>query len=116
MNRKYLNRSIGISVFAIVIVVLSSTLSFAGSIDTSATIDMTLANEAKPIGDKLTGALKVIGTFVAVGTTMYIGIKYMLGSAEERAEYKKTMLPYFVGAILIFATTQFVNFISKLVN
>ena len=115
MNRKYLNRLIIISIFAIVIVLSSATLSFA-KIDTSANIDKTLANEAKPIGDKLTGALKVIGTFVAVGTTMYIGIKYMLGSVEEKAEYKKTMLPYFVGAILIFATPQVIDLISKILN
>ncbi len=30
----------------------------------------------------------------------------MMGSAEERAEYKKTLFPYFIGAILIFAATS----------
>ena len=40
---------------------------------------------------------------------MVLGIKYMMGSAEEKAEYKKTMIPYVVGAILIFAATTIAN-------
>ena len=27
----------------------------------------------------------------------------MMGSAEEKAEYKKTLLPYIIGAALVFA-------------
>ena len=27
----------------------------------------------------------------------------MMGSAEEKAEYKKVMIPYLIGAVLIFA-------------
>ena len=33
---------------------------------------------------------------------MILGIKYMTGSAEEKAEYKKTMVPYLVGAVILF--------------
>ena len=33
----------------------------------------------------------------------------MMGSAEEKAEYKKTMIPYVVGAILIFAAATIAN-------
>ena len=36
---------------------------------------------------------------------MVLGIKYMVGSAEEKASYKKTMMPYIVGAILLFGAT-----------
>ena len=35
-----------------------------------------------------------------------IGIKYMVGSASERAEYKKTMLPYIIGAVIFFSLSQ----------
>ena len=44
---------------------------------------------------------------------MVIGIKYMMGSAEEKAEYKKTMIPYLVGAIILFAA---VNIAGVVVN
>ena len=30
----------------------------------------------------------------------------MIGSASEKAEYKKTMIPYLIGSILLFAATN----------
>ena len=47
--------------------------------------------------DKLVKIIQRIGTFVAVGALMVIGIKYMTGSLEEKAEYKRTMMPYLIG-------------------
>ena len=42
----------------------------------------------------------------------------MMGSAEEKAEYKKTLLPYVIGAVLIFAASTIAgvvfNFASSL--
>ena len=29
----------------------------------------------------------------------------MIGSAQEKAEYKKTMIPYVIGAILVFGAS-----------
>ena len=40
---------------------------------------------------------------------MVLGIKYMMGSAEEKAEYKKTFIPYIVGALLLFAASALVG-------
>ena len=37
-----------------------------------------------------------------------------MGSASEKAEYKKTMIPYIVGAVLIFAGTSLVRVIYSL--
>lgn len=51
------------------------------------------------------GAIQIIGTVLSVVMLIAIGIKYMLGSVEERAEYKKTLWPYIVGAFLLFTGT-----------
>ena len=40
-----------------------------------------------------------------------IGIKYMFGSVEEKAQYKKILLPYFWGAIMVFGITNIVSII-----
>ena len=46
------------------------------------------------------------GQIVSVVRTVgVLGIKYMVGSAEEKADYKKSMIPYLVGAVLIFAAS-----------
>lgn len=50
--------------------------------------------------------VSIVGSAAAIITLIILGIKYMMGSAEEKAEYKKTMIPYLVGAILVFGATQ----------
>lgn len=46
--------------------------------------------------------IRIIGIILSVVILIIIGIKYMLGSAEEKANYKETLLPYIIGAFLLF--------------
>ena len=68
------------------------------------------------IGNKIVNIIQVVGIVVAVVILLVIGIKYMIGSASEKAEYKKTMIPYIVGAILIFAGTSIVKVIYSVLK
>ena len=56
-------------------------------------------------GNSIVRVLSTIGVVISVIVLIVLGIKYMLGSAEEKAEYKKTLLPYVIGAALIFAAS-----------
>ena len=40
----------------------------------------------------------------------------MLGSVEEKAEYKKTLMPYIIGAFLLFTGTLVPNVIYKMIK
>ena len=40
----------------------------------------------------------------------------MAGSVEQRAEYKKTMMPMLIGMIMLFTTTTIVGIIYNLVT
>ena len=62
-------------------------------------------------GNKIIGIIQVVGTLVAVGMLIVLGIKYMMGSAEEKAANKKSMMPYIIGAVLIFAAANIAKFI-----
>ena len=53
---------------------------------------------------------------ISVVMIAVLGIKYMMGSAEEKAEYKKTMIPYIVGALLVFAGTSLVKVVYQLTS
>ena len=68
------------------------------------------------VGQKIMGIVNTVGVVVAVVIIMVLGIKYMMGSAEEKAEYKKTMMPYLIGAVLIFGATTIANTIYKFAN
>ena len=66
------------------------------------------------MGTTIVTVLKTVGVVVAVVGIMILGIKYMVGSVEQKAEYKKTMIPYIVGCIFIFAIGQIVSIIYNL--
>ena len=68
------------------------------------------------IGNKIVGPVQVIGSLISVVTIIIIGIKYMLGSVEEKAQYKETLGPYFLGAILVFGITTVTGVIYGIVS
>lgn len=75
--------------------------------------NVTGTEQITSLGNSLVGILQTVGIVLSVIVILVIGIKYMMGSAEEKAEYKKTMIPYIVGAALIFAASVFANVIYQ---
>lgn len=73
-------------------------------------------SQSQQIGGLIVGIVQTIGTIVAVVVVAVLGIKYMTGSTEEKAEYKKTMLPYLVGAIILFLGVTIVRVIYSFAN
>ncbi len=68
------------------------------------------------MGQKIIGLIQTVGSVVAVIVLVVLGIKYMMGSAEEKAEYKKTLMPYVIGAILIFAASNVAGIVYSMAN
>lgn len=62
------------------------------------------------------GTIVTAGVVISVITLLVLGIKYMIGSVEEKAEYKKSMIPYIIGAILLFASSSIVGLIADIVT
>ena len=63
------------------------------------------SGDIQKLGNRIIGVLQAVGIVVSVVVVIVLGIKYMMGSVEEKAEYKKTMMPYLIGAALIFAAS-----------
>ena len=58
--------------------------------------------------------LRTIGVIVAIAGISIIGIKYMLGSTEQRAGYKKSLIPYVIGTIMIVGLVTVLSIIIEL--
>ena len=58
--------------------------------------------QVQGFGQTILGIVSMAASVLAVIVLIVLGLKYMMGSAEEKAEYKKTLLPYFIGAIFVF--------------
>ena len=68
----------------------------------SVSISTTGNNKLKTIIGTILGIIQVIGSIVSVAILAVLGIKYMVGSVEEKAEYKKELPTYVIGAVLLF--------------
>ena len=56
--------------------------------------------------NKIVYIVQVVGSIISVIALVAMGIKYMFGSIEERAVYKNTMMPYAIGAIMVFGISN----------
>ena len=66
--------------------------------------------------NSIIGVIVTVGVIISAITLCILGIKYMVGSVEERAEHKKTMIPYIIGAVLLFAASSVVGIIANIVQ
>lgn len=67
-------------------------------------------------GKQIMGVISAVGVVVSVVVLAALGIKYMLGSAVERAEYKNTLGPYLIGAAITFGASTIVQIIYLFVK
>lgn len=60
------------------------------------------------------GVVKVIGYTFAVGMLLYVGIKYVMASANEKADLKKGSISYVIGAVIIFGASTLISVMETL--
>jgi len=68
------------------------------------------------LGNTIIGAIRLLGTLIAVVSVMVIGLRYMTGSVEQKANYKETMVPYLIGAVMLFTIPNLLGIIYDLVK
>ena len=111
-----------LSVVMLVIMVLSCmTTTFAATKMDPTEWDNKTGNKIKT-GDienfsaSIINVVSRVGSAAAIITLIILGIKYMMGSAEEKAEYKKTLLPYIFGAAMVFGASLLTGVIYNFMN
>lgn len=71
-------------------------------------------SQLKSIGEIILSVITSVGIVLSVVILAVIGFKYMIGSVEEKAEYKKSMMPYLIGCVLVFSASTIANVVYKL--
>lgn len=65
-------------------------------------------------GSKLSQVLTALGVIIAVIALMIIGLKFILGSVTEKAEYKKSLMPVVIGIFIIATITGIVTLLANI--
>ena len=63
---------------------------------------------------QIMGMIRNVAVIASVIILMVLGVKYMLGSVEEKAEYKKSFIPLIIGIILVVSATAIASFIFNM--
>ncbi len=121
MSKNSINILIILILLCILVILPSVAYASNGTFDAStyqpsSTTDATGASKIQDLGNVIISVIRTVGTIISVAILSIIGIKYMTGSVEEKAEYKKTMLPYVIGAVILFGITSFIGIIVDLVK
>ena len=60
------------------------------------------------------GFMQWFGYAIAVGMLVYIGIKYIMASANEKADLKQALVKYVLGAVLIVFAVSIAGWVFSL--
>lgn len=105
-----------ISVITLILCVIMVATTCFADVDPSQINGKANINTGKIVsaGNQIATIIRTVGIVASVIILMILGIKYMMGSAEEKAEYKKTMIPYVVGAVILFGASALAGAVVQL--
>lgn len=109
-----------VKILIILIITLMTICNFVyadQTIDTNITIGGTTAIHASDTMIKrFLGILQVVGSIISVLALVIIGIRYMMSSIEEKANMKGVLIYYVIGAVLVFATSNILSIVYKIIS
>lgn len=59
-------------------------------------------SQIKTVSDQIYNILLAIGTVIAVIIGAMLGIQFMVGSMDEKAKVKESLIPFVIGCVIIF--------------
>lgn len=73
------------------------------------------ANESELVNVswRVTSAILWVGYAVALGMVVYIGVKYITGAADAKANMKSAIVNYLIGALIVFSATTIAGIVIK---
>lgn len=83
----------------------SSAGSIIDSIDTQAGQSEVDSEKLQVTAGKVLAVIRVAAVIIGVILIAVFGIKFMLGSAAEKAEYQKSFVPLIIGIVVVFGAT-----------
>ena len=109
-----------ISVLMVIMMVLSAFASvFAEDLLTPNSVKATSSDTSKNVGSVMNtvlGVIQVIAISIAVIMIVILAIKYVSAAPSEKADIKKSLTIYIIGAVLLFGATGILQLIKTFTN
>ncbi len=78
--------------------------------------DGTAVSQVETSGKKIWGIVQLVVQILSVAAVVFAGLRYMLASADTKADIKKQCIILAIGATLIFAATNILTIIANVTN
>ncbi len=72
------------------------------------------SEEISNFGKELFGIIRNIAVISSVVILAYIGLKFMFGSVDQKAEYKKSLMPLAIGVFVVLSATTITSLVWKI--
>lgn len=89
-----------LTMFFILVLICFSTITLAGYIPDVGT-PTAPSSEFNTVAGKIIGTMMWFGYAIAVGMIIFIGIKYTIASADEKASMKGVLVKVIIGSLII---------------
>lgn len=114
-----MKKTIKIVLFLLVILLCINTFTFA--IDNPdfyepGNLDSTDSNKVIDVTVKILRYVRFAGIILAIIILSVIGFKFMINSAEEKAKYMESLLPYLIGCVLLVSATFIPQIVASVSN
>ena len=111
-----MKKVVTISIIFIMFIVAVTSISYATIDPDSYRPDVGEAPTLVSKANVIIGAVQFFGSALSVIALVIIGIRFLLGSAEEKAQYKELMMPYIIGAVMVFSIVNLLAIIEALMS
>lgn len=74
--------------------------------DFDKTADSSLTTPVRDATGAILSVVRIVGTGVAIIILAVVGMKYMIASPGDRADFKKAAIQYVVGAVIVFGASN----------
>lgn len=96
-----------LATFSQIVLASTSGADIAGGI--TADTDAIDAQPLQAMAGKILGLIQIASAVAAVILIAVFGFKFIMGSANEKADYQKSFIPLIVGVVVVFAATSIAN-------
>lgn len=69
----------------------------------------------KGFGEELFGIIRNVAAISSVVLLAFCGMKIVFGSLEQRAEYKKSLMPLIIGSLVVLSATAIVSLVENII-
>ena len=100
-------------VTAVIFFYLATEITALFSVKTQGSIGNTLSSirNYRSLSGMILATVNLIVKYLSFAGIVFIGVKYMFASAENRAKIKDKLVPMVLGIVLVFSASSFVDFI-----